>query len=400
MNFLKNFLKRNKTLYLISLTSITLLRLFLERAAAYPYAAGWSRFDFIPNRKRLRELKEAYHPQKPADSTPLFEALEQDWAHVAEISEREGRVMPLSFSWPGRALSPPVKDWESREHFSDVVPGEPYSYTNYSSYLRQYRESKFALTIKKGGWDCFRHLEIFAAGSIPIMPDIGNCPEWAMAWYPKAAMSAVASQVQNNMRIDPAFVNALQEFFAANLSAKSMARRILIKMGQPEGRVVFLDPHLNSRPEYLSVMTYVGLKQSLGKDRVVAPFGAGPIFRDWTGDGRELHGLGFGYTKILSASMRSASEGAILADQLAEVEISNKDIVIVGSLSRNEHLADQVNDLRLPEGQVIYLWGDDRSPNRQDLRWIRGLRGYLAFRELDDGRKAVSYLEEQNDNRA
>jgi len=38
---------------------------------------------------------------------------------------------------------------------------------------------------KKGGWDCFRHYEIIAAGTLPYFFDLQNCPNMTLHSFPK-----------------------------------------------------------------------------------------------------------------------------------------------------------------------------------------------------------------------
>ena len=40
-----------------------------------------------------------------------------------------------------------------------------------------YQNSLFSLTYRKTGWDCLRHYEILASGSIPLFLDLEKCPE-------------------------------------------------------------------------------------------------------------------------------------------------------------------------------------------------------------------------------
>ena len=51
--------------------------------------------------------------------------------------------------------------------------------------------SYFGLTWKKAGWDCLRHLELLAAGYVPLFTDIGNAPRGAVAFLPKRVLSLV-----------------------------------------------------------------------------------------------------------------------------------------------------------------------------------------------------------------
>lgn len=60
-----------------------------------------------------------------------------------------------------------------------------YIYTNEKWYYRQYQESFFGLTMKKGGWDCMRHYEIMAAGAMPYFMDLESCPSETMKYLPK-----------------------------------------------------------------------------------------------------------------------------------------------------------------------------------------------------------------------
>ena len=51
-----------------------------------------------------------------------------------------------------------------------------YKHTTEQSYYKDYGESFFALTCKKGGWDCMRHYEIISQGTLPYFIDINDAP--------------------------------------------------------------------------------------------------------------------------------------------------------------------------------------------------------------------------------
>src|SRR5688572_9949738 len=67
----------------------------------------------------------------------------------------------------------PIKD----KDFASIIPGDlkTYIYTEESAYYKDYQRSYFAITCKKGGWDCMRHYEILANGCIPYFIDIDKC---------------------------------------------------------------------------------------------------------------------------------------------------------------------------------------------------------------------------------
>ena len=55
--------------------------------------------------------------------------------------------------------------------FGRVIPGDYSTYYhlyNESQYFEDMSRSLFAVTYKKNGWDCLRHLEILAAGTVPL----------------------------------------------------------------------------------------------------------------------------------------------------------------------------------------------------------------------------------------
>lgn len=394
MSWLKDFIRGNRHLFLFSLTVVTLLRLIRVRLQTFPLPSGWSKFDFIPRRSKLNTIPQNYTQKATPNTNALLNALQDDRVRIDNLLGNSLRSFPISFSWPGSLDSSLVELWEKREAFSKVIPGEPYSFFDYPTYLRQYQNSKFAITIKKGGWDCFRHVEILASGCVPIMPDVKQCPEWAMEIYPKAAMAEVLSHIVENREISQTFVHELYRFFEDYLTSEAMARFLLKRVGFSGGQVIFLDPYLNTAPEYLSVSTYVGLKQILGRDGVTAPFGADPIFKGWSGNHSLLHGLGFGYTNLLDTALMSPIESARTGDLLSTENLEKKNLVIIGSLSRNQELANRVNQLEFQSSNVLYLWGDDRSPNRQEIKWLKQLRGFIAFRELHGGQKTAKYLEQ------
>ena len=49
-----------------------------------------------------------------------------------------------------------------------------YIFDDEESYYNDYAKSLFAITMKKGGWDCLRHYEILAAGCLPVFLNISQ----------------------------------------------------------------------------------------------------------------------------------------------------------------------------------------------------------------------------------
>lgn len=60
-------------------------------------------------------------------------------------------------------------------------------------YRHAYAEALFGFTKKKRGWDCMRHLEILASGTLPIaLGALGHaCPSAGMLLYPSRILRQV-----------------------------------------------------------------------------------------------------------------------------------------------------------------------------------------------------------------
>ena len=117
-----------------------------------------------------------------------------------EINEKTKKAKPISFSLPKEKMRP-LPTEKKEFDFAPLVPAyghfddphmESYIYESEEDYYDMYTNSYFSYTCKKGredvleeSWDCMRHYEILAAGSIPYFTDIEKCPENTMKFFPK-----------------------------------------------------------------------------------------------------------------------------------------------------------------------------------------------------------------------
>ena len=92
---------------------------------------------------------------------------------------------PIQFAIPESKIVNKIP--EKSSDFAFLVPGklDTYIYNTESDYYRDYQKSYFALTCKKGGWDCLRHYEILANGCIPYFTDLDQCHPKTMLFFPK-----------------------------------------------------------------------------------------------------------------------------------------------------------------------------------------------------------------------
>lgn len=92
---------------------------------------------------------------------------------------------PISFSIPREKVDPAVTQKIKKftrhivdSHISDIVGGvESYAFSDELSYRKDLRESRFGVTTKRAGWDCLRHYEIAASGTILCFKDLDTKPQ-------------------------------------------------------------------------------------------------------------------------------------------------------------------------------------------------------------------------------
>lgn len=302
---------------------------------------------------------------------PLNEAYACAQAHSA---------WPISFSYP-RAMTEPRRG--TRTFLSDTLPGVPYSFANESEYMESYRRAYFALTHRKGGWDCFRHLEILAAGSIPLMLDAANIPRFAMVHYPKRAMRRIVEHLR--AAGDPPSddsIARLGEFCRRHLTSAAMAKYMLTMAGLGDAeRILFLDRVLPSSVDYQSVLTLIGLKQLRGADcHVVYPVSY--IYADYRHPIERLYGRGFGYSRVVPSEHRSTSEqrgGRWRARR--SIRHDDYDAVVIGSIARNGPAGYRLLE-EFPASRTIWVHGEDQPPSPREMHFLRRAKTHLFIRSM------------------
>ena len=288
---------------------------------------------------------------------------------------------PISFSYPRLDLF-----FNKQPEFvlSPITPGFPYSFDDEREYIETYGNSRLALTHRKAGWDCFRHLEIIASGSVPVMADISQVPKFSMVHYPKSAMNRILKNVYSGVGIPINETrNAFQDFLRKNLTSRSMAEYVLAQTGYPSiQRVLFVDENLDESSDYLSVMTLIGLKQILGSDCDVL-FPVDYIYKDTSVETSEMYGRGFGYTKVLDPQDRGSRESkrAQPKDDLGDLE-AQYDLVVIGSIARNYEFAQNLLAQMSPE-RTVWIHGEDRPPSAGELQEMKKTGTHLFIRSIE-----------------
>lgn len=120
-------------------------------------------------------------------------------------------IHPFSFYIPDECVVTEIP--EKTRLLASIIPGDLSTYifkNKEKEYNDMYKKSRFALTKKKGGWDCLRHYEILMNGCIPLFENLENCPTYTMTTYPKH-LNAQAYDLYNNWIENNEFINKYNE---------------------------------------------------------------------------------------------------------------------------------------------------------------------------------------------
>jgi len=103
-----------------------------------------------------------------------------------ELYSFEKNVYPINFAIPKKKIVSSI-NLNPKNILSPLIPGKmkTYIYEKEDKYYEMYQNSIFSLTYKKNGWDCLRHYEILANGSIPLFIKLNDCPDKTLTSLPK-----------------------------------------------------------------------------------------------------------------------------------------------------------------------------------------------------------------------
>ena len=147
-----------------------------------------------------------------------------------EISpyHKHKNLKPISFSFPTKHLV--THNSNKSQYLATVIPGvkNTYIFTSQEEYYKNYQNSYFGLTTKKGGWDCMRHYEILGNYCLPYFPDLKDCPPDTMFNFPKKLI--LESKIVFNNFSYQNYYNILNETFEYtknNLTTKAVAQYLM-----------------------------------------------------------------------------------------------------------------------------------------------------------------------------
>ena len=326
--------------------------------------------------QRIKRLRNLYIvSRKPlflnySENVPFFPKKGEIFRQARECFSQNG-YYPISFSWPLKFYESSISKSDA---ISSTVPYFPYSFFDAEAYYKSYSSSVLAITQKKGGWDCFRHLEIISRGCTPLFLNASRIPKYTMIHYPKDYFVLVNESYRRTKLLPgPSAVRNLVHFANENLTSSAMCRyfsEISAFDVDPKDTILFVDSRLSTEPDYLSLFTFIGLKQIYGGQIESLYTEPDYVYVDSTQDVSQLYGRGFGYSRVLDRSLPSSRPGGL------------PKIIIVSNLERDFSLLVGLK-LEYPLSRFVMFWGSDTTiPDSLKKDALQITQGQLYCREI------------------
>ena len=128
--------------------------------------------------------------------------LKREW-HLGDLQSRLCRILPASFSIPAQKIRPLNLAGKRQRLATHCVDPEvalscglhtSYAFASEEAYYDDLAASSFAVTTKRGGWDCLRHYEIAAAGALPCVLHLEAKPATCAPHGLKAGVNCLSYQ--------------------------------------------------------------------------------------------------------------------------------------------------------------------------------------------------------------
>ena len=276
-------------------------------------------------------------------------------------------MFPINFSIPKEKICGTYNS--KTKILSDLIPGDmsTYIYNSEEDYYDEYKQSYFAITKKKAGWDCMRHYEILANGCVPFFIDIEKCPKNTMTFLPKNLLieANILFNKFNNKNINELTKELIEEYNILRgklldhtrnyLTTEKMAGYILQKTGYENkvSKILYLSGRID--PDYLRCLTLHGFKTLFGSDCHDYPK-IEHIYKSKDIDYEKLKtGKGMSYSNLLESTFHNEDLDSTLVE-----DIKNKyyDIIIYGSYHRGTPYYELICSVYKPN-EIILLCGED-----------------------------------------
>ena len=269
---------------------------------------------------------------------------------------------------------------EKRYAVSPLIPGDSSEYSfgpgQEAEYYGVYKASRFALTQKKGGWDCLRHYEILANGAIPIFEELDKCPLDTLSSFPKTLLLEAAKELLPWYNTEEQQIKyaeyriRLLEHMRAHCSCSAVAGAILSKLGVPK-KILMITGHPGVN--YTRELTWIGVKRTvdIAVEWPTIDYLYDSSSHKGEATGAPLYGNGFTYSRRLPESLRVALTESEVVQSIKEKQW---DIIIYGKVGPDEGFEGSLPNLplwqhvfkRYSRDEIVFLYGGD---GMQDMTW-------------------------------
>ena len=292
---------------------------------------------------------------------------EEDVYMQAEECFRKFSYFPISFSFPGIFAGTHAT---KKNIISRIIPYEKYAFASQDEYYKEYGNSYLGITQKKGGYDCFRHVEIIASGAVPLFLKSKLIPRFTMIHYPKKFMEKVEEQYLKNAMI-PSLetINSLSKHANDHLTCRAMCL-YFSKLGKLDvsknDTILFVDSTLHLQPDYLSIFNYIGLKQVYGSQIQSLYPEPEYVYTNTKTLTSDLYGRGFGYTKILDSHPKP------------NISVNRIKYIVISNLEKDWRLIEDLQ-MELPGRQFLLFWGADAPISGEVFELTKTLKSSTLF---------------------
>lgn len=310
-------------------------------------------------------------------------------------------ICSLPYCIPSSVFPETLPKIENKKYvISPLIPGDTSNYLfragEEANYYEMYRDSMFAITKKKGGWDCLRHYEIIAAGCIPIFEDLEKCPLDTLVSFPKDILSEAYKALlpwrntEQQRTLYPQYLERLwmhtKDHCTTSVNAARFLRDMAHSGGSRPNHILLLIGH--SGVNYTRELNLIGLKELAGSNVVEYP----PLdfLYDDFPDAQlsTLYGNGFTYSRRLPSSLKSnnayrigGSEGE--NELIESIKQKKWDMIIYGKVGPDEMEVGSVPNLpywqhvfkRYSRDEIVFWYGGDGI---QDMTYANRYSEHLA----------------------
>jgi hypothetical protein len=297
--------------------------------------------------------------------------------------------------------------------FSELIPGQhktyKFGFENELDYRRSYSTAYFAITMKKGGWDCNRHYEIISSGTMPFFDKLDKAGNHTLSILPKSLLyeaQAIPGVNRHHLSID----HKLFDINRYNLLLHRLlyyAKHRLTTVKIVEYILTVIKYSLRSSQKH-SVLYISHDKCDYMKDFMLHGFThifeenlhvfqpprymyQYPRSKMWTAEattnyfGQKLYGFGYGYKLILKNYVhlyeRDKKDLASLAIVQNNIKARNYSLIVFGSILRENNLFTLATE-HYEQSEIVLIDGEDdqKHVDRSDY----SKRATYFLREIPD----------------